>query len=62
MTLSSRWMRRVTGFLVVLSAIAAAWIGCRDYVGVEDHELGLAAGTGTGTGTDGVDAAIDAPG
>ena len=56
-------MRRVTGCLVVLSAIAAAWIGCRDDFGVEDHELGLApgTGTGTGTGTDGIDAAIDAP-
>ena len=69
MTLSSSRMRRVAGCLVVLSAIAAAWIGCRDDYGTWDHELGLAPGTGTGTGTDtidapgsgSVDAAIDAP-
>jgi uncharacterized protein (TIGR03382 family) len=59
MTLSSYRMRRVARCLVVLCAIAAAWIGCRDDYGVEDYELGLDPGIGTGTGSDGSDASVD---
>ena len=59
MTLSSSRMRRVAGCLVVLSAIATAWIGCRDDYGAEDYELGF--DPGVGTGSDGSDAAVDGP-
>jgi hypothetical protein len=52
-------MRRVAGCLVVMSAIAAAWIGCRDDYGIDDYDLGL--DPGIGTGSDGSDAAVDAP-
>jgi hypothetical protein len=64
-------MKRVAGCLVVLFAIAAAWLGCRVDFDLVDQEIGIGTGTGTdmvdapvdiaGEGSGSVDAAVDAP-
>ena len=65
-------MRRVAGCLVVLLATAAAWLGCRQGLGL-DRQFAIGSGTdtidaaidvggGPGSGSDAaIDAAIDAP-
>lgn len=53
-------MKRLAGCLVVLFAIAAAWLGCRVDLDLMDQQIGI--GTGTGTGTDTVDAPVDVAG
>jgi MYXO-CTERM domain-containing protein len=55
-------MKRVAGCLVVLFAIAAAWLGCRVDLDLMDREIGTGTGAGTGTGTDTVDAPVDVTG
>jgi hypothetical protein len=51
-------MKRVAGCLVVVLAIAAAWLGCRVDLALIDEGIGA----GTGTGTDTVDAVVDVGG